>query len=150
MGEVQQRPKGISGLYLERGLRYLRRFQKDEYDRCVTELAQGIRAAAKNYGKIKPLNKIDDFPNIPNAFAGGDWQEAATPSGWKRGPEVANFVFVAETADDSPDREARHGAVPAEWRPYLPPEITTILDYARKVKQSNSCSGKSAKIFRLN
>jgi hypothetical protein len=135
MRDTQLLPAGVSEDYLTKGLRYLMRFDRQKYERCVTGLAEAINKAEDRRPRVPPLAAIADFEEVPNQFAGGDWTDAADPAGWKRGPEVANFIFVAETNDDAPERLERHGDLPSEWRPYLPPEVTTIADYARLAKK---------------
>jgi hypothetical protein len=102
------------------------------YDRCVSAFAKAIVAAWKSYEKkIKPLESVPAFEDIPNAFAGGRWSDAVGPDGsWLPGPEVANFVFVAESMNESPEPRGRYGADGSQWRPYFPSEPDTAMDYA--------------------
>ena len=132
MDEVQYIPKEVSDIYRKEGLKWLRRWDRDSYDKCITAFARAIVEARKKYGKaVKPLDKVPDLDNIPNAFAGGKWSDAVGPEGgWLPGPEVANFVFVAQSRDDRPKPEGRYGADSSEWRPYFPSELETILDHA--------------------
>jgi hypothetical protein len=134
MNEVQQVPKDVSDAYLQRGLRDLARFDRGLYDRCVTAFARAIVDAWKEYAKkIKALDNVPDFENVPNAFAEGKWEEAVGPGGaWLPGPEVANFVFVAESKDECPIPEGRYGTNSSDWRPYFPTEPDTILEHATK------------------
>jgi hypothetical protein len=135
MNAQQQVPKGIADTYRNQGLRRLMRFEPAIYNQCVTAFADAIVDAWRNY-KIKPLPNVKDFHEIPNQFASGDWQEAADPSGWIPGPEVANFVFAAGSAQEFPQPVGRYGAKASEWRPYLPPEPDMIIDHAKKAAQS--------------
>ena len=74
---------------------------------------------------------MPDFDDVPNAFAGGKWKDAVGPDlRFARGPEVANFIFVAESKDECPDPEGRYGADPSQWRPYFPDKMETVLDHA--------------------
>lgn len=135
MKDAQLVPDGVSDTYLKRGLRHLKRFDRAAYEMCVAGFATAIREKWRQHAKIKPLAQVEEFEDIPNQFSGGDWREAADPAGWKRGPEVANFIFVAETKDDAIGPAEKCGNQPSEWRPYLPPEITTILEFAKKAKK---------------
>jgi hypothetical protein len=130
--DLQQVPPGIPDEYLKLGLRRIRRHNKDLYDDCVDAFADAIVAAWQAHRDLPPLADVQDFPDIPNMFEGGDWQEAAGPKGWLPGPEVANFVFVAESDKQMPAPPGRYGKAPREWRPYHPSERTTILDQARQ------------------
>lgn len=76
---------------------------------------------------------MQPFANIPNSFSSGTWQEAAAPCGWISGPGVANFVFAAGSHHEFPEPQGRYGASAADWRPYLPPEATTISELAARV-----------------
>jgi hypothetical protein len=138
MNEPQQVPQGVADLYREKGLRFLRKFERDSYDRCVTAFATAIVDAWRTYAGIPPLPDVRIFDEIPNAFTGGDWQEAAGPTGWLPGPDVVNFVFAAGIRHEIPVPAGRYGAVPAEWRPYLPPVGTTIREYARQATGKHS------------
>ena len=138
MNEVQQTPKDISDDYRRDGLRSLMRFNRPAYERCVDSFAKAIVDAAERYKKVKPLTAPMDFREIPNRFADGDWQEAANSRGWLAGPEVANFVIATGSSEDIPKPPGRYGGKASEWRPYLPPEPKTILDYARKATQGQS------------
>jgi hypothetical protein len=131
--ELQQVPKGVPDSYLELGLRKLRKKDPDAYDECVSAFADAIVAAWRKYPKLPPLANVQDFSAIPNMFEGGDWQEAAGPGGWLPGPEVANFVFVAESKDTAPAPPGRHGESAGEWRPYLPPDGSTVRHHAKEV-----------------
>jgi hypothetical protein len=133
MNEVHQLPAGVRDSYRRVGLRRLKREKSSEYDTCVNSLADAIVEASQNHPAGGPLPGPLDFAQIPNRFAGGDWQEAAGPNGWLPGPEVANFVFAAGLRGASSAPQGRYGDRPAEWRPYLPPELTTILEHARNV-----------------
>lgn len=142
MNEPQQVPPGISDRYRQQGLRFLQRFERDTYDKCVYAFASAIREAWEKHAKIKPLANLMDFKDIPNSFANGDWQEAAGPGGWLPGPEVANFIFVAgsheEIAEQVKAPPGRYGSSASEWRPYLPPDEKTILHHARTAAAKQS------------
>jgi hypothetical protein len=142
MSEPQQIPAGISDRYRQQGLRALKRFDRDTYDRCVSAFASAICQAWEKHAKMKPLANLMDFQDIPNSFANGDWQEAAGPGGWLSGPEVANFIFVAgsheEMAAQVEAPKGRYGSSASEWRPYLPPDEKTILDHARMAAAKQS------------
>jgi hypothetical protein len=132
MTEPQYVPPGIADEYRRVGLRRLKRLKRPAYDECVVAFADAIRDAAHRYN-IPRLPDAMDFDEIPNAFASGDWQEAAGPRGWLTGPEVANFVFAGRVRGDVVPPTPRFGDLPAHWRPYLPPRPTTILEYAKNV-----------------
>lgn len=138
MNDPQQVPKDVTDSYRTDGLRHFKRFKPQVYRRCVTAFAQAIYNASEAYPKLKPLANVMPFPEIPNAFQDGDWQEAADPSGWIPGPEVANFVFATGSREDIPVPQGRYGLKASEWRPYLPPEPATILDYARNATRGRS------------
>jgi hypothetical protein len=131
MNAVELVPNNLPDKYLQQGLRWLKKSETDLYNRCVAAFARAIVAAWQKY-HIKPVDGFKDFSSIPNQFAGGDWQEAAGPSGWLPGPEVANFVFATGSNQEFPQPVGRYGAKPSEWRPYLPPEPDTILQHAKK------------------
>ena len=133
MNEVHQLPAGVRDNYRTVGLRRLKREKSSDYDTCVNSLADAIVGARQNHPAAAPLPGHFDFAQVPNRFVDGDWQEAAGPNGWLRGPEVANFVFAAGLRDASPAPRGRYGDRPADWRPYLPPELTTIFEHARNV-----------------
>jgi hypothetical protein len=138
MNTPQQVPQGVADIYLEKGLRYLKRFEPESYNRCVTAFAEAIYDAWLTHGNIDPLAYVQRFDEIPNAFQGGDWQEAAGPAGWLPGPDVVNFVFAAGLRQEIPTPNGRYGAMPADWRPYLPPVGTTIREYARQATRKHS------------
>jgi hypothetical protein len=95
----------------------------------LTDVTQTNIVAALQSSAVK----VAAFENVPNAFAGGEWTDAVGPDGgWLHGPEVANFIFVADSRDDCPEPEGRYGANSAEWRPYFPREPETVLDHAAK------------------
>ena len=124
-------------VYLTRGLRYLKKLEYSEYEKVVTAFAEAIHAAAKRHLDIKPLAKVEELEQIPNAFAGGVWEEAADPGGWATGPGVVNFVFAAAVGAELPQPAGRYGTQSAEWRPYLPPEPRTIAEIARAAAKKN-------------
>jgi hypothetical protein len=76
--------------------------------------------------------------NIPNSFAGGQFEEAYTDSGWVTGPGVANFVFTAARNNQLPMPPGRYGATAAEWRPFLPDVARTISEIARAAAKKHS------------
>jgi hypothetical protein len=133
MNELHQLPTGVRDSYRTGGLRRLKRQKPSEYDTCVISLADAIIEAWQKHPAIAPLPGHLDFAQIPNRFAGGDWEEAAGPNGWLPGPEVANFVFAAGLRDAIPAPQGRYGDRSTEWRPYLPPELTTIFEHVRNV-----------------
>ena len=136
--EIQLKTGGMSDIYKERGLRYLKKLDRDEYDKCVVEFALAIKNAWNSHKAppVPPLPDVAPFGQIPNAFAGGQWEDAAGPGGWLPGPGVANFVFAAALNTDL--KEARYGATPADWRPYLPPVATTIAEMAKAAAKKHS------------
>ena len=129
--DVQHVPGDVSDVYRQRGLRYLARFKNSAYEQCVTEFALAITTAWQKHAGMKPLSGSRDFSEIPNMFADREWEEAAGPNGWLSGPEVANFVFACASKDEISEPEGRYGTRGSEWRPYLPPDSTTILEYAK-------------------
>ena len=129
--DLQQVPPGIPDSYLKLGMRKLRRHDKALYDKCVDALADAVITAWQNHQHLPPLQNVQDFSAIPNMFDGNEWQEAAGPGGWLPGPEVANFVFVAQSKDDVPVPPGRYGKAARDWRPFLPPERISIFDQAK-------------------
>lgn len=133
MQALQLVPKEVSDSYLEKGLRHFARFDRDSYHRCNEAFATSIVKTWKKHKSIKPLDKVPDFENIPNAFAAGKWEEALGPDGgFLAGPEVANFIFAAESRDECPQPAGRYGTTGSEWRPFFPIEPETALDHAAK------------------
>jgi hypothetical protein len=135
---VQWQQGEIDPLYEQRGLRYLRTMKPNEYERCVKMFGYAIGEAWRANPDINPLANVAAFADIPNAFAGGDSDEARGPQGYLPGPGIANFVFAAGLAQHFPLPLGRYGTRPSEWRPYLPPVGRTILDLARTVTNRQS------------
>ncbi len=138
MNEPHQVPQGVADVYREKGLRYLKRFDGHSYDVCVTAFASAITHAWREYPDIPSLPNVSNFDEIPNAFEGGDWKDAAGPTGWSRGTEVVNFVFAAGVGQGISVPAGRYGKASAEWRPYLPPVPTTVGEYARQATEKHS------------
>jgi hypothetical protein len=136
--DIQIKAAGMSEVYWTKGLRYLKKFDPSEYEKCVMAFAEAIHRAAKEHSAIPPLADVEPFDQIPNAFAGGVWEEAAGPGGWVPGPGVANFVFAAAIGDELQKPPGRYGMTPSDWRPYLPPEARTIADISREAAKKNS------------
>src|SRR5262249_35382689 len=109
-----------------------------EYERCVLAFADAIISAAGAHPGIPRLRNVQPFNQIPNAFAGGQWEEAADSGGWIPGAGVVNFVYAAAKAADLPISPGRYGETAASWRPYLPPEPRTIEDMAKAAAKKNS------------
>lgn len=137
--DMQQTPHGIPELYRQKGLRQLKFENEPLYHQCVAAFATTIREAWGKH-KIAPLPDIQDFLDVPNAFADGEWLEAADKQQgwWLRGPEVANFLFVAGKSGEIPAPEGRYGAKPSAWRPYLPATDTSIADHAKNAAEKQS------------
>ena len=134
--EIQLDEDGMSPLYRKEGLRHLKRLDPREYERCVWRFAKAIVNAWQQHPAIPRLKDVPPFPEIPNAFAGGQWEEAIDKDGhWIKGPSVANFVFAAAQDTELKQPQGRYGERSAEWRPYLPPESRTIADIAKGVAQ---------------
>jgi hypothetical protein len=138
MNEPQQVPQGVADVYREKGLRYLKRFDGNSYNMCVTAFASAITHAWRKYPDIPSLPNVSIFDEIPNAFEGGDWKDAAGPTGWSRGPRVVNFVFAAGLRHEILEHPGKYGATPAEWKPYFPTVPTTIGEYARQATAKHS------------
>jgi hypothetical protein len=138
LDEVQQVPSKVSTAYRDNGLRYLARFDGSAYEQCVTAFAQAIVRAWREHRNIRPLSGSRDFSDIPDMFADSEWEEAAGPNGWLSGPEVANFVFASALKNEIPHPEGRYGSHGSEWRPYLPPDATTVLEHARSATRKQS------------
>lgn len=140
LNAIQIKPEaaGMSDVYWKKGLRYLKKFDPSEYEKCVAAFAEAIYHAAKEHSAIPPLGSVEPFEQIPNAFAGGVWEEAAGPGGWRPGPEVANFVFAAARKTELEKPAGRYGTMPSDWRPYLPPEPKTIAEISRAATKKNS------------
>ena len=119
----------IPPLYRQKGLRYLYMTQKDQYLKCVEEFADEIYKRAKEYPNL-PKVPVDSFDHVPNIFTDSPWEEAYGLGGWKRGPEVANFVFAAAQETDLPEWVGRYGKSASRWRPFLPPNKKTVAEVA--------------------
>jgi FxsC-like protein len=141
LGDIQFDQAGMVKDYFKKGLCRLKLIDQSAYKACLVGFADAIVSAwwknrvedpfdEKVWTCAIPLGPAAQLGTpIPNAFATGDWQEAAGPDGWIEGPEVANFVFAAGVKKLMP--QIRYGASPSEWQPYLPPSSTPIVDYAR-------------------
>lgn len=140
LNAIQWQAAGLSPLYATKGLRYLKIADRNEYEKCVLAFADAIQNAWNQYlyPPIPPLPGVGAFEQIPDAFAGGDWSEAADSRGWLPGPGVANFVFAAARAHELNTPAGRYGASAAEWRPYLPPEPRTVADIAKAAAKKHS------------
>jgi FxsC-like protein len=126
-------------LYESKGLRYLKKLEPTEYERCVIAFAEAIKNAWETHKNIPELPNVAPFEDIPNTFAGGNWEEAAGPQGWLPGPNVANFVYAAGLSHELPQQPVgRYGTKSSEWRPYLPPEPATICEIAKSVTGKQS------------
>jgi hypothetical protein len=136
--EIQWAAFGFPAIYKEKGLRYLKKFESSQYEKCVYECAQAILKAWKAHKTVEKLATVGPFAHIPNAFAGGVWTEAAGPGGWIEGPDVANFVYCAAADLHKLHPESRYGATSASWRPYHPPEARTIAQIAKSAAQKHS------------
>jgi FxsC-like protein len=140
MGNIQADQAGMPKDYFKRGLLRLKILDNKAYQECVVGFADAIKATWKKYSQwdafdpnvwkctIPPGPTMPLGPSIPNKFALGDWEEAAGPEGWLKGPDVANFVFAAGVKALIP--KVRYGEKPGQWQPYLPPSLTTISQYA--------------------
>ena len=127
----------MPGTYHKNGLRYLKRIEPTEYDKCVTAFGEAIRKAWQKHPAIPALANVPAFTDIPNQFAGGQWEEAAGPVGWLPGPGVANFVFAAAINKQLQKPTGRYGASAAEWRPYLPPVAKTVSEIAKEAAKKH-------------
>lgn len=136
--KIQWGEGDMPDLYQTKGLRYLKKFDRNQYDACVSAFAEAIVQAWKKYVHLPRLAMVPPFEQIPNAFAGGAWEEAAGVGGWLSGPGVANFVFVAARAQEIKAPAGRHGDKPANWRPFLPPVPRTISEIARAATSKHS------------
>jgi hypothetical protein len=136
--EIQLDTGLMSPLYREKGLKYLKIFQPREYEKCVWQFGEAIKHAWTAHPSIPPLKNVLPFDQIPNAFAGGVWDEAITSGGWILGPGVVNFVFAAGVDSELNSPAGRYGGKAAEWRPYLPPEPRTIEEIARAAATKHS------------
>ena len=107
--------------YEELGLRDLRWLNRNLYKRALAAIARKAveiwRAREKTLEH--PSDAATEFEQIPNAFGGTEWADAANDQGWIHGPTVANVVYGAGTklAVASP----KYGDYAREWRPFLPP-----------------------------
>lgn len=136
--KVQWQKGSMPALYETKGLRYLKKLQPAEYELCVTAFAEAIKDAWQRHKNIPELPNVAPFEDIPNAFAGGSWEEAAGPQGWLPGPGVANFVYAAGLSSEIPLPAGRYGAKSCDWRPYLPPVPSTIGELAKGVTDKQS------------
>src|SRR5262249_23503733 len=109
-----------------------------EYEKCVLAFAEAIQNAWNDYPSIPPLRDVQPFNQIPNAFAGGSWEEAITPAGWIPGPSVINFVFAAGGVSQLKEPAGRYRSSASEWRPYHPPETRTIEEIAKAAAKKHS------------
>lgn len=140
IGDLQTDQAGLPQDYFRRGLFRLKTLDENAYKRCVADFADAIVKTWEDHHKvdvfdpnvwkctIPPGPAMQLGPSIPNAFALGNWQEAAGPNGWLPGPDVANFVFAAGV--DALVQKPRYGPKPGHWRPYLPPSPTSVSEYA--------------------
>lgn len=139
IGDLQADQAGMHKDYFSKGLLRLKTLNRRAYQKCVANFADAISETWKQYCQWDPFDPMawkctippgpaaQLGPSIPNAFAGGDWKEAAGPEGWLHGPEVANFVFAAGVNALIP--QPRYGVKPGNWTPYLPPP-KTVSEYA--------------------
>ncbi len=138
--EIQLDEGDMSPVYRKKGLRYLKISDREEYERVVLKLADAIQEAWTKHPNIPPLPNVLPFQQIPNKFAGGEWEEAVDPqtNGWIPGAGVVNFVFAAGLGSELAQPPGRYGSSAGEWRPYQPPEPTTIQAIAKKAAHSHS------------
>jgi FxsC-like protein len=142
MADLQADQAGMPKDYFRRGLFRLKTLDNGAYKECVAGFADAIQETWKKYSlndafdpngwkcTIPPGPAMPLGPSIPNKFALGDWEEAAGPEGWLKGPEVANFVFAAGVKELIKINKVRYGERSGQWLPYLPPSLTTISQYA--------------------
>jgi hypothetical protein len=138
--DIQLDDDEMSPLYRKKGLRYLRIADRGEYEKCVLRIADAIQDAWTKFPSIPMLQNVLPFDQIPNQFAGGDWEEAIDPQtrAWIPGPGVVNFVFAAGLGAELQDPPGRYGPRAADWRPYLPPVPKTIEEIARAAAKKHS------------
>ena len=124
--------------YEQLGLRDLRWLNRNLYKRALAAIARKIVETWQAREKSKELlsDAALEFEQIPNAFGGAEWADAANGQGWIQGPTVANVVYGAGTklAVASP----RYGEYAREWKPFLPPDPQTVGDVTRSAIHGQS------------
>src|SRR5262245_3557446 len=138
MDKIQYREGEMPAQYMTRGLRYLLKFERDQFDRCAYLFDEGIRDAWRMYPALPPLPGVPSFDQVPNAFAGGVSEDAQGPHGWLPGPGVVNFIFAAARGTELALPAGRYGPNSAEWRPFLPPVAQTISHLAKAAAQKHA------------
>jgi len=112
--------------YERLGLRGLRFEKRAQYNKALAAIARSIIKTwkAREYETERPSGVVQEFEQIPNAFGGDDWGEAADGTSWISGPTVANVVYGAGTARVIPSH--KYGETAREWKPFLPPHAETV------------------------
>ena len=138
MNEYVWKHDDLPDEYSEKGLRYLRWIKSVQYKKSLAVLADAILAIWKKREKAieRSSEAAEDFDQIPNAFGGDEWEEAANGQGWIPGPEVANVVYGAGTKQTVPS--PKYGELAREWKPYLPPFPHTVAELTRSVVHSQA------------
>lgn len=134
---IQLKREGMSEIYWEKGLRYLKIIDPGAYEKCVLQFAEAIKDAWNKHGTIPRLTPEPDMDRTPNAFNIGEDDEALGPGGWIAGSDVANFIYAAGTHGELGEGRGRYGGAAREWRPFLPPEPRTVSDIARDAAHKN-------------
>jgi hypothetical protein len=138
LGLVQWASGEIDERYGSKGLRFLMKRDPNEYDRCVDLFGEAIGREWRAKWSLPRLENVASLPDVPNAFARGDWRGAASPQGFLQGARVANFVFAAGLSKHFPQLRGKYGSAHSEWRPYLPPESDTVSDLSRQAAKRQS------------
>lgn len=140
LDQVQWAAGDMDQQYLAKGLRYLMKRDPNEYERCVTLFGEAIGSEwqARDKRDLPRLEDVASFSDIPNAFASGDWREAASPQGFLHGPRVANFIFAAGLSKHFPEPAGKYGTARSEWRPYFPPVADTVIALTKQVTKRQS------------
>ena len=69
--KVQWQKGSMHPLYESKGLRYLKKLEPTEYERCVIAFAEAIKNAWEAHKNIPELPNVAPFEDIPNTFAAG-------------------------------------------------------------------------------
>jgi FxsC-like protein len=138
MGEYVWKDLTLPADYERFGLRGLKFEKPSQYKKALAAIAHSIvEIWQKREPEIElPSGVASEFDEIPNAFGGDDWEEAANAQGWIHGPTVANVIYGAGTRRTG--ASPKYGEFPRDWKPYLPPVAETVGDLTRSAVHGQS------------